>query len=106
MGWAGPAGRLLALHARLGLPPHSLASSGNSALHLAAMHGHLDVLRLLLQDGSAQPDQTNHNSDTPLLFAASAGHVGVAAALLTVCPPPPPPPHHHPARPFGASRAW
>lgn len=83
MGWAHVVRRLLALGA---LPGAQLASSGNSALHLAAMHGHLEVLRLLLAVGGEGSEVGVHNTngDSPLHFAASAGHVGAAACLIKV----------------------
>lgn len=146
-----------------GQSPHStrLQSSGNGALHLAALHGHLDVARVLLaalqrhnqelqhtqeqlqsppcspaalkrlptpaatasssrsktqpggvasppaaaaaderntaaaDSAAAKPaavhipgvDVRNFNGDTPLMFATSSGHLGVAALLLNVSVP-------------------
>lgn len=89
-----------------------LHASGNTALHLAALHGHLQVVRCLLGatvtaqtssssssnssspaadehhnepvDEGALVDATNRHGDTPLMFACGAGHVGVAAMLLKV----------------------
>lgn len=63
------------------------------ALHVAALHGRVAVVRALLAAPLHRPaaaeaaaDPKNVNGDTPLMFAASAGHLGVAAALLKVRP--------------------
>lgn len=84
------------------VPTCNLLRPATAALHIGALHGHLQVVRLLLQQleqqqqqpaggSSALPqrgcvDAPNRNADTPLMFAASAGHLGVAAALLKVRP--------------------
>jgi ankyrin repeat protein len=47
------------------------------------LEGHATVLRLLLAAG-ARADAASHNGDTPLLFAASRGHLGAVALLAKV----------------------
>lgn len=71
--------------ALLGAPADGqLRSSGNTALHIAAVHGQLAVLKQLLSSSGLAVDIRNKNGDTPLLFAVSMGHCGCAAALLQV----------------------
>jgi ankyrin repeat protein len=87
------------LDAQLTSSPNTprLHSSGNTALHLAALHNQLGAVRVLLRalqqhTPSATPaaapvpgvDVANANGDTPLMFALSAGNLGAAAALLNV----------------------
>ena len=43
--------------------------------------GHADVVELLLQEGHA-PDGVGANGATPLMVAASLGHVGVMDILI------------------------
>ena len=45
------------------------------------MNGHADVARLLL-DGSADADAANAEGDTPLMRAASGGHVSAVRLLI------------------------
>eukprot|EP00966_Prymnesium_polylepis_P041985 974973-Prymnesium_polylepis.1 len=55
---------------------------GATCMHEAAARGALDVLELLLRDGVQQPDAADDFGDTPLHWAAQAGHGGACAALL------------------------
>ena len=55
----------------------------NTALHLAAAEGRLDVLRALLPSfTSGSVDSRNANDDTPLMFACAKARIAVAALLL------------------------
>ncbi|KAL7954774.1 ankyrin repeat-containing domain protein [Trichoderma compactum] len=56
-------------------------SRGETALHLAAQQGHLDVLRLLLQ-AAADVDTANGRGETPLIRAARNGHTALVECLL------------------------
>lgn len=80
--------------------------SRNGALHVAAIHGHLEMMRVLLAAAAASgasgaerssagavvpppaaaaaADAVNKNQDTPLMFACSMGHAGAAGLLLNV----------------------
>ena len=60
---------------------HATDRSGATPLHLAALEGHPDVARVLLDEGSA-PDATEAHGFTPLHFAVLRGHADVAALLL------------------------
>ena len=54
---------------------------GRTPLHLAALEGHLDMVRLLLAEGAAV-DALDVMRRTPLYLAAERGHVDVVLALL------------------------
>lgn len=54
---------------------------GHTPLHLAAAHGHVEVVRALIDTGAPVNIQVDCD-DTPLHLAAAGGHVDVMAALL------------------------
>ena len=54
---------------------------GATALHLAAVQGRLDVVRLLLDRG-ARVDALDTNGRTPLMWAAAAGRADAVKELL------------------------
>jgi len=53
---------------------HACDALGNSALHLAAFNGHLEVMRLLIQ-GGADPNMTNGEQDTALYMAVLSNDI-------------------------------
>jgi len=55
---------------------------GRTALHLAAMDGHEEMVRELIGKQSADVNARDSNGATPLHLAASHGHKQVVAALL------------------------
>jgi ankyrin repeat protein len=55
---------------------------GNTPLHRAAMHGHIEVARLLLREHSAEINRRNIDGYTPLHLAALIGHLGEVRILL------------------------
>jgi ankyrin repeat protein len=57
-------------------------NTGRTALHIAAENGNEAVVRLLLEQGSVDPDSKNQDGGTPLLLAAGNGHTAVAQLLL------------------------
>ena len=69
---------LLAHH---GLRPSSSTPGGWTALHAAAMAGHLQLLQLLVKHG-APVNACNNQSVTPLHSASRAGHKGSVDLLL------------------------
>ena len=57
-----------------------LCSAGNTALTYACCGGYEDVVKLLL-DAGAEVEHQNENGHTPLMEAASCGHVGMHSSL-------------------------
>src|SRR6185369_8795136 len=55
---------------------------GRTALHLAAMDGHEEMVRELIGKQSADVNARDSNGATPLHLAASHGHKQVVATLL------------------------
>jgi ankyrin repeat protein len=53
-----------------------------SASHLAAFRGHLDILRLLVEEGGCSVNKVAPDGATPLMLAAYAGHGHVVQYLL------------------------
>jgi len=66
---------------KAGAAADAATSAGWTALHLAAMGGHSDVVALLLEAG-APATATHKDGWTPLHRAAEVGHVGIARMLL------------------------
>ena len=60
-----------------------VASNGNTALHLVASRGHVELATLLCERAPSLVATRNRCLDTPLHCAAKAGHVDVAAVLLS-----------------------
>ena len=58
-----------------------LCSAGNTALTYACCGGYEDVVKLLL-DAGAEVEHQNENGHTPLMEAASCGHVGMHSSSL------------------------
>lgn len=54
---------------------------GQTALHIASIHGHLEVVGFLLSEGS-DPDGADTKGWTPLHFSAREGHLEVVKVLL------------------------
>jgi ankyrin repeat protein len=55
---------------------------GNTPLHRAAMYGHIEVVKLLLQEHSAEVNLKNIDGYTPLHLAALIGHLEEVRVLL------------------------
>ena len=65
----------LSLSLSLSLCLPGASSAGNTALTYACCGGYEEVVRLLLEAG-AEVEHQNENGHTPLMEAASCGHVG------------------------------
>lgn len=65
-----------------GAKAHVRDNGGNTALHIAAFHGCLEVSCILLRH-NAEIDARNDNGSTPLLRASKAGHLDVVQLLLS-----------------------
>lgn len=61
--------------------PLRFAHGVGSALHVAASHGHAEMVTALLDHG-ADPSITTHGGFAPLHYAAEAGHAEVITRLL------------------------
>ncbi|XP_075093907.1 protein VAPYRIN-LIKE-like [Nicotiana tabacum] len=60
---------------------NSVDSQGRTALHIAAIYGHVEVLQFLVSVGS-DPDMLDSQGWTPLHFAAHYGHVEAVDFLV------------------------
>ena len=58
--------------------------NGMTALQRSCVHGHIDIVRLLLDHG-ADMEVTDENGWTALHYGASGGHVEVVTLLLNSC---------------------
>lgn len=68
---------------RSGVDVNDRDYAGNTALHDAALKGHLDIVRLLLDNGAIIDIRSGAaDLDTPLIDAASRGHLEVVKFLL------------------------
>ena len=57
--------------------------SGGTALHLAALHGHEEVVRLLIEVGGKDLVSESADNGVPAWVAANVGgHVGIERLLL------------------------
>src|SRR4051812_1485791 len=77
-------GQTSAVKERLAIPEvyvDTLDSDGNSALHVAAMHGRYAAAELLLSRG-ADVNVCASDQETPLHIAVREGHDAVARQLL------------------------
>jgi ankyrin repeat protein len=46
-----------------------------SCIHLAALHGHTDIVQFLVDDEGVDPNTLNNKDDTPVLWAARGNHI-------------------------------
>ncbi|KAK4357318.1 hypothetical protein RND71_022928 [Anisodus tanguticus] len=60
---------------------NSIDSQGRTPLHIAAIHGHVEVIQFLVSVGS-DPDMKDSQGWTPLHFAAHQGHVEAVVFLV------------------------
>lgn len=74
------------LHLRRGAPLHGRDAHGRTPLMLAAMRGHVDVCRVLLQAG-ADAGLRDVNGDDAATLARAKGHAPVLLLLASQSPP-------------------
>jgi ankyrin repeat protein len=58
---------------------------GQTAAHLAALHGHLDVIKALVSRNEKVPFILNKNRETCLISACKAGHLDIVKYLVKIC---------------------
>ncbi|KAG5771668.1 hypothetical protein H9Q73_012765 [Fusarium xylarioides] len=56
--------------------------SGNPAIHLASIHGHIDIVTFLAERQGLLLNDTNTKGETPLLLTSKYSHAAVVALLL------------------------
>ena len=78
------AGDLVEVEMRLKKPqdPNTALRNGWTGLHVAALNGHLEVVRLLLEAGALPDRDEELDARTPLHMAADHGHLEVVHLLL------------------------
>ena len=69
------------LRSPYGIDLFSKTVTKNTALHLAAAHGHLEVVKHLCTEIGLNPRDKNVDLHTPLMLAAQAGHLKVVSFL-------------------------
>ncbi len=73
---------LLRIFLMAGADPNVRNATGETPLHLSARHGHLEVVRELIDCGARVNEQTRYTHATPLMYAAELGRKQVIRALL------------------------
>ena len=67
----------------LGFDPNTGDSTPSAPLHQAAFHGHLEMVKLLIDGGAKLDARDAHHAGTPLEWAAVAGQTEVEAYLAS-----------------------
>ena len=61
-----------------------ISNTGFTAVIIAAAHGHIDALKYLLTEASADVNAMHETHVTPLMYAAASGHIEAMELLLDV----------------------
>ncbi|XP_078236475.1 ankyrin repeat domain-containing protein 27 isoform X1 [Pogona vitticeps] len=77
----GPAQKKLFTLPKKGLGVNVTNQDGQTPLHVAALHGHADLVSLLIKHG-ASPEAKDANCTVPLHLACQNGHVEVVKCLI------------------------
>ena len=64
------------------IPDSPVDDKGNTALHVAAQYGHLDLVTFLAEECKLDPSQPNQELSTPLHLAVAHSHLPVVKYLL------------------------
>ncbi|ORZ21992.1 ankyrin repeat protein, partial [Absidia repens] len=67
-----------------GLETNAHDSSSNTPAHYAAAFGHLDIVKLLVEFGGADPSSNNVWRATPCSVANLKGHIAIVQYLLSL----------------------
>lgn len=62
--------------------PEAKDKNGMRAIHFAAMNGHIDCVKLMIEKGGVNVNSAGERRLTPLLFAVSCGHQELVEFLL------------------------
>ncbi|KAF5566698.1 calcium-independent phospholipase A2-gamma [Fusarium phyllophilum] len=68
----------------VGADVNGVGVSGDAAIHLAATHGHLDIVTFLTERQGVYLDNPNGKGQTALLLASMHSHTDVVALLLSL----------------------
>ncbi|KAF5546757.1 calcium-independent phospholipase A2-gamma [Fusarium napiforme] len=68
----------------VGASLNGVSLSGDAAIHLAAIHGHIDIVKFLTERQGLLLDNPNGKGETPLLLASMHSHTDVVALLLSL----------------------
>ncbi|KAF4445698.1 Ankyrin repeat-containing domain protein [Fusarium austroafricanum] len=81
---AGSSGNkdILLLLLEKGVNPDPRDECDQSALSVAAEHGHETIVRILLDNFAVDPDFSDEDGKTPLYYASAFGHYNIVEALL------------------------
>lgn len=66
------------------LEPECVTDTGETLLHLAARHGHAELVELLLAVSPEQASAANRNGSNALMLAADRGHMAVLRLLAAM----------------------
>ncbi|KAF5981974.1 coenzyme A synthetase [Fusarium bulbicola] len=69
---------------QVGADVNGVSLSGDAAIHLAATHGHIDIVTFLSEGQEVHLDSPNGKGETPLLLASMHSHTAIVALLLSL----------------------
>ncbi len=69
-------------HLELGVEPTLVNGLGQTPLHVASRLGYTDIVRLLLEDGTYDPNENDYELQTPLMLACAGGFLEIVRLLM------------------------
>jgi len=66
-----------------GVSPTAVNGNGQTPLHAASCSGNTEIVRLLLEDGTYDPNQNDDELQTPLLAACAGGFLEIVRLLMS-----------------------